>query len=115
ERAGGSVRVAETLARALLSRSVDIHAVVAYGSGGRLKEILGDNCHLVRSAGPRDLGAWVRYRNLLKKLQPDILHYVDSVGWMIFSGVGIARARVNHQHYRPNVGPGAERRFARIR
>lgn len=115
ERAGGSVRIAETLARALPGPSVDVHAIVAYGSGGRLKRILGSRCHLVRAAGPRDVGAWIRYRKLLRRLRPDIVHYVDCVGWMIVSGARIARVRVGHQHFRPSIGPTAARRYFRIR
>lgn len=115
ERAGGSVRVAEVLAHSLPARGIDLHIVVAYGEGGRLKGLLGDRCHFMRASGPRDLAAWRRYRRFIRKLAPDVVHYVDNVGWMALAGMWLPIKRINHQHFRPDVGPRGHKRFKQIR
>ena len=115
ERAGGSVRVAEVLARSLLAKGIDFQVIVAYGAGGRLERLLGEKCILLNASGPRDLLAWARYRRLIASQSPDIVHYVDNVGWMILAGAWAGAKRINHQHFRPDVGPDGHRRFRGIR
>ncbi|MGN6448915.1 MAG: glycosyltransferase [Brucella intermedia] len=115
ERAGGSVRVAEVIVRTLLRSGVDVHVAVAYGKGGRIKQLLGEKCHLLTSTGWKDPRGWLRYRRLLRKIKPDIVHYADGVGWMVVSAIGLGHRRVMHQHFRPNIGPGGDRRLRRIR
>lgn len=115
ERVGGSLRVAEILASSLLSEGVDVYVVCAYGDGGRLKAELGDRCILMNSGGRKDFRGWLGYRNFVKRLSPDIVHYVDCVGWMTLAGMGLKPKRVMHQHFRPDVGPGGHKRFRSIR
>ena len=115
ERAGGSVRVAEVLANALLKLGVDLHVVVAYGDGGRLSGMLGERCLLMHASSRNDFLAWWRYRCLLKVLNPDVVHYVDTVGWMTLAGAGSHSTRIMHQHFRPDVGPDGFKRFRGIR
>lgn len=115
ERAGGSIRVAEVLARSLPAMGMDLHIVVAYGGGGRLKNLMGEKCSLMGASGPHDLFAWARYRALIKSISPDIIHYVDNVGWMILAGSRAGPKRVNHQHFRPDVGPKGHKRFRQIK
>lgn len=115
ERVGGSLRVAEILASSLLSEGVDVYVVCAYGDSGRLKAELGDRCILMNSGGRKDFRAWLRYRNFVKRLSPDIVHYVDCVGWMTLAGIGLKPKRIVHQHSRPDVGPGGHKRFRNIR
>ncbi len=115
ERAGGSVRVAEVLANSLLRLGVDLYVIVAYGGKGRLAKTLGDRCLLMHAADKFDFHAWWRYRRLLKELNPDLVHYIDTVGWMTLAGAGLHSTRIMHQHFRPDVGPDGSKRFKAIR
>jgi glycosyltransferase involved in cell wall biosynthesis len=115
ERAGGSVRVAEVLANGLSARGVEIHVAIAYGVPGRLGAQFGAQAHFIQAARRGEIAAWWRYRKLVRKLRPDVIHYVDSVGWMVLAGAWMAPKRVMHQHFRPDVGPDGASRFAGIR
>lgn len=115
ERAGGSIRVAEVMARVLPEQGIDVNLAVAYGGGGRLSRLLGEKCHLIEASGPRDIVAWGRYRRLVNKISPDVVHYVDNVGWMIIAAACTSPRRVNYQHFRPDIGPNGRKRFLRIR
>ncbi|TLS66743.1 glycosyltransferase family 4 protein [Mariprofundus erugo] len=115
ERAGGSVRVAEVLIRSMRKSGVDVHLAVAYGGGGRLQRLVGNNCHFLHASGPRDIPAWFAYRSLVRIINPDIIHYIDDVAWMILGGIGITRKRIMHQHFRPNIGVDGDKRLKRIR
>jgi len=109
ERSGGSFRVAEVAIRSLLRQGVDVHAVIGYGSGGRIKQLLHENCHLINAHSWKDLGGWVRMRNLVKRLAPDAIHFASASNWMIASTLGLKPVRIMHQHFRPNIGPGARK------
>ncbi|WP_374555882.1 glycosyltransferase family 4 protein [Thermomonas sp.] len=115
ELSGGSVRVAETIAATLPALGFEVHALVAYGGAGRLGRILGDRCRYVRSSGPRDVYGWVRFIRMCREIKPDIVHFVDSVAWMIVLSVLIRARKVSHQHFRPDVGSDGVRRLPRIR
>ncbi len=103
QKSGGSFRVAEVAVEAMLSLGMDVHVAVAYGEGGRIKQILGARCHLIGAGSKSDFWGWRRYRSLMRALEPDITHYVDAVGWMILAATGLHRRRIMHQHLRPNV------------
>lgn len=115
ELSGGSVRVAEIIAATLPALGFEVHALVAYGGAGRLGRILGDRCRYVRSSGPHDVSGWVRFIRMCREIKPDIVHFVDSVGWMIVLSAFIRARVVSHQHFRPDVGPDGVRRLPRIR
>lgn len=115
ERSGGSIRVAEVLARSLPRLGVDLNVAVAYGEGGRLKRLLGDKCFLMNAKNSSDLKAWFRYRRFIKNLAPDIVHYVDNAAWMVLASLGAHSKRIMHQHFRPDVGPLGHKRFRSIR
>ncbi len=115
ERSGGSVRVAEVLINGLLQTGVDVHVAVAYGPPGRLGAQFGERVNFIMSSRRADFSAWLRYRLSVRKLKPDVIHYVDNVGWMVLAGIGTRPKRVMHQHFRPDVGPDGARRFAAIR
>lgn len=115
ESSGGSFRVAEVLVRSLLKQSIDVYVAVAYGDGARLQDFLGERCHLLGAAGRKDIRAWIRYRRLVSKLKPQIIHYVDGCAWMIAAAMGLGPKRIMHQHCRPDIGPNGQRRLGRIR
>lgn len=115
EISGGSVRVAEIIVRAMLKFSVDVNVAVAYGENGRLAALIGGKIYFARSSGPISFINWVTYRKFIRDLKPDVIHYVDSVGWMVLAGYGLPAKRVMHQHIRPNMGPNGHKRLLRIR
>lgn len=48
-------------------------------------------------------------------MRPDVIHFVDSVAWMILLSALIRTHVVTHQHFRPDVGSDGARRIPRIR
>lgn len=104
EASGGSVRVAEVIAVALLRKGVDVQVVVAYGGEGRLAAAIGERCHFMRADGATDLPSWIAYRRLTSALMPDVIHYVDNVAWMMVAAFGLGISRVCHLHFRPDAG-----------
>lgn len=111
EKSGGSVRVGEVLIRSLAGQQVDLHVVSAYGGAGRIAALVGGKFHFMRARNRRDLNGWLCYRRLLSRLKPDVVHYMDPVGWMVVAGFGLTRKRVMHQHWRPGIGVSASRLF----
>lgn len=115
ERSGGSFRVAEVAIRSLLNVGVDVHAVVGGGSGGRMKRLLGDKCHLINSTSWKDPRGWLRFRRVVKKLSPDVIHFASASNWMIASSIGLNSARIMHQHFRPNIEPNGAKHIRQIK
>ncbi|GLK72515.1 glycosyltransferase family 4 protein [Ancylobacter dichloromethanicus] len=110
ERSGGSVRVAETLVRSLRMKDVSFDVVAAYGGAGRIAQLVGRRFHALGAKNRHDIGGWLRYRRLLRRLRPDIVHYIEPVVWMNAASIGMSSKRVLHQHSRPlfdvpNVSP----------
>lgn len=115
ERVGGSLRVAEIIASSLIAAGVDVNVACAYGNPGRVKENLGDRCFFMNSTGRGDFKAWFRYRKFVRKLSPDIIHYVDCVGWMTLAGIFLKSKRIMHQHSRPDFGENGRKKLKYIR
>ncbi|MDM7853282.1 glycosyltransferase family 4 protein [Pseudochrobactrum kiredjianiae] len=115
ERSGGSFRVAEVAIRSLLRLGVNVHAVIGYGPGGRIKRLLGEKCHLIDSSSWKDIGGWLRFRRLLKTLAPDIIHFASASNWMIASSIGLKSVRIMHQHFRPNIEPNGAKHIRNIK
>ncbi|MFC3205353.1 glycosyltransferase family 4 protein [Aquamicrobium soli] len=116
ERSGGSFRVAEVAIRSLLRLGIEVNAIIGYGQGGRIKRLLGKNCHLVNAKSWKDLQGWIRMRRLVKQLAPDVIHFASSSNWMAACTFGLPPLRIMHQHFRPNIGPNAIKhiRYARL-
>lgn len=114
ELAGGSVRVAEIIASTLPALGFDVYALVAYGGEGRVGRILGGRCLYVNSSGPRDVFGWFRFVRMFCRVGPDVIHFVDGVGWMILLSAFSRARKLFHQHFRPDVGPDGLRRIPRI-
>lgn len=95
-RSGGSVRVGQTLARGLLRSDVQVELCFAYGMAGPIGADA--PCHYIGSGGPQDARGWLRFRRLVDRLKPDIVHFVDPVLWMMLSLVGSRPAVVTHLH-----------------
>src|SRR5271170_7259306 len=62
---GGSLRVVETLAKALDPRRVEAHIVFTYGGPGPVARRASVPCHFLNSRGPHDVAGWWRARRLI--------------------------------------------------
>jgi glycosyltransferase involved in cell wall biosynthesis len=95
---GGSLRVGQLIGNHLDTTRVDPHFVFAYGGPGPVTASSRIPVHFVRSAGPRDLGGWLRIRRLIHLLEPDIIHFVNPVFWISLALWDWPGPRVMHQH-----------------
>src|SRR5690606_2966347 len=109
ESSGGSFRVAEVAIRSLMKRGIDVYAFIGYGSAGRVKRLLGEKCYLIGAASWKDASGWLRTRQLLKRISPDVIHFASASNWMMVCTLGLKPARIMHQHFRPNIGPNSKR------
>jgi glycosyltransferase involved in cell wall biosynthesis len=115
EQSGGSFRMAEVAIRALVRQGLDVHAVIGYGPGRRIKRLLDSNCHLINSNSWGDLRGWMRLRMLLTTLAPDVIHFASASNWMVAATLGMKPARIMHQHFRPSIGPNAYKHIRGIK
>lgn len=98
--AGGSLRVGETVAHHLDPERVSAEFVFAYGGPGPVAKRAKVPCHFIRAQGPKDFAAWRRARRLLSQLQPDIIHFQESVVWMRTALMGTPGKKIVHIHGR---------------
>lgn len=115
ELSGGSFRVAEVAIKSMVARGAEVHVAVAYGGGGRLAKMPDVRYHLIAAKTRNDLHGWQRYRSLVKQISPDVIHYVECVGWMVLAAAGLSAKRVMHTHYRPDIGSHPKRHITFIR
>lgn len=101
---GGSLRVGQLIGNHLDATRVDAHFVFAYGGPGPVTASSRIPVHFVQSAGPKDLGGWMRVRQLIRELKPDVIHYINPVFWVNLALWDWHGPRVMHQH-----GPVPER------
>lgn len=101
---GGGIRVAEVLADFLHEFGVEPHLVFAYGNRGPIATRTVARCHFVGASGSRDFTAWRRARSLLRAIDADVIHFVDSVVWLSVATEGLRAKRVVHLHGRPIPG-----------
>src|SRR5579863_7342471 len=57
---GGSLRVVETLTKALDPRRIEAHIIFTYGGPGPIARRAIAPCHFLNSRGPHDLTGWLR-------------------------------------------------------
>lgn len=95
---GGSLRVGETLANHLDPSKVDAHLIFAYGGPGPVARHARVPCHFLGAKGPKDFPAWIRARHFFRKLEPDLLHFMDGVIWLRCALVGKRYVRLMHVH-----------------
>jgi glycosyltransferase involved in cell wall biosynthesis len=100
-RMGGSLRVAETLARHLPGKGVECRLVFAYGGAGPVTGRSAAPVHFLGAGSARDAGAWVRARRWFREARFDILHFVDPVQWLYLATLGLPVRRLEHFHGRP--------------
>ncbi len=97
---GGSLRVGETIANHIDPRRIAAEMVFAYGAAGPVAQHAKVPCHFLNSEGPRDVRAWGRARALFSKLQPDIVHFQDSVVWLRTALARTHYQKITHVHAR---------------
>jgi glycosyltransferase involved in cell wall biosynthesis len=99
--AGGSLRVAETLAQFLPRDEVEAHLVFAYGAPGAVAERVGVPVHAIRASSSRDPRAWHRTRGWFRRMHFDVIHFVELVHWIALATYQLPAKRVLHFHGRP--------------
>lgn len=100
-RAGGSLRVGESIAGHLLPADFDARLVFAYGGLGAVGKEMPEKCHYLRASGPGDASAWPRSRRWFKEFSPDIVHFLDPVYWLRLALLGLRSKKVVHVHGKP--------------
>lgn len=100
-RAGGSLRVGETIASHLSPGVFDVRLVFAYGGPGPVGSRLAARCHYLRATGPADPDGWMRSRRWLRDFAPDILHFLDPVYWFRLGSLGLNAKTAVHVHGKP--------------
>src|SRR3954466_393079 len=95
---GGSLRVAELLARSLDPALVEAHIVFMYDGPGPVAECGAVQCHYVGSKGPKDWRGWRRARALFRELKPEIVHFHQPIYWLHGALAGCGYKKVQHLH-----------------
>src|ERR1700686_2885651 len=86
---GGSLRVGEAIANSLDAGRVDARVVFAYGDAGVMTARAKVPVHHIGARSSKDLPGWIRARNLLKKIKPHVIHFVDPVNWIALATLGV--------------------------
>lgn len=95
---GGSLRVLETLARALDATRVQAHIVFTYGGPGPVSSNATVPVHFLEAKGPHDVAAWMRARRVMEQIDPDILHFHVPAFWLHAALMGLGYVKVAHFH-----------------
>ncbi len=113
--AGGSLRVGETLANNLDPAKVEAHLLFAYGKPGPVAQHARTPSHFLDARSRFDGGAWLRARALIRKLDPDIVHFMDPVAWLGCAMQGTGRLKLLHLHgrFQPSYMSRSKRLVAR--
>jgi len=97
-RSGGSLRVGETICRAVDPTRYEMHMCFAYRGPGPIADRATWPCHYLGLGSSRDVAHWGRIRRLILQQRFDILHYQDGLLWSQFATVGLSPRRVMHVH-----------------
>ncbi|MBI5510241.1 MAG: glycosyltransferase family 4 protein [Deltaproteobacteria bacterium] len=99
--AGGSLRVAENLANGFDPSEVAAHLVFARGTPGPVSARARVPTHALATRGRADVIGWDRFRRLLVRIKPDVVHFVDTPLWMLGVVKALGLKCVVHVHGRP--------------
>jgi glycosyltransferase involved in cell wall biosynthesis len=97
-RAGGSLRVAESLASSLRQVGVETRVAFGYGGEGPVGRARQVPCDYLGLSGSRDLTHWPRFRALVRSIRPEIVHFIDPSIWMHAMAFGGSFRKVLHVH-----------------
>lgn len=98
---GGSLRVGQHIANHVDPKAVEAHLVFAYKGPGPVAEVSEVPCHFPQVRGRYDVSGWMRVRNLIRKINPDVLHFQDPLTTLRFFLAGVGATRLTHCHGRP--------------
>lgn len=88
-RAGGSIRVAQHLAKGLVQKKIDVKILFAYGEAGVLSKLNICETHYLGLGRSKQFLLWGRFKRFVKNHRPDIIHFVQCPLWcLLFSKVG---------------------------
>lgn len=96
--AGGSLRVAQTLATGLRELGVDAHLAFAYGDQGPVAALGTVPCHYLGVRGSSDVQRWGRFDAACRSLDPHIVHFIDPSIWMHAVALPRSFRKVLHVH-----------------
>ncbi|HMO35219.1 MAG TPA: glycosyltransferase, partial [Gemmatales bacterium] len=100
---GGSLRVAQLLSEHLPRDLVDAHLVFAYGEPGSVSRHSTRSVHHLKFQSSRDWRRFPEARSWLRKQNFDILHFIDSIHWLIALSLGLKTKRILHFHGTPDL------------
>ncbi|MFT3879131.1 MAG: glycosyltransferase family 4 protein [Gemmatales bacterium] len=95
---GGALRVAQAIAQYLPTDQIETHLVFAYGGPGAIAGSVTCPTHFLQAASSRDWQCWKKTRQWFRTMRFDVLHFIDSVNWVLFATLGIRSKRILHFH-----------------
>lgn len=98
--AGGSLRVGEALARNLDRSRIEPRLIFAYGGEGAVARGFDGESAFLGASGPVDPGAWMRARSYFRRLDFDVVHFIDPVNWLRAILAGSPAKKIVHVHGR---------------
>lgn len=98
---GGSIRVGQHIANHVDPERVEAHIVFVYEGPGPVAAASDVPCHFPEVEGRYDVNGWSRVRNLIKELDPDVLHFQEPLTTLRIFLMGVPAIRLTHCHGRP--------------
>lgn len=95
---GGALRVAQCIAQCLPADQLETYLVFAYGSPGAIARSVTCNTHFLQAASARDWACWRETRKWFQEMKFDVIHFVDTVNWILLATLGLSSKRILHFH-----------------
>jgi len=102
---GGSIRVGQHIANHVDSERIEAHIVFVYEGPGPVAAASDVPCHFPRVGNRYDVRGWLRVRDLIQEMGPDVLHFQDPLTTLRVFFAGIPAVRLTHCHGRPLHSP----------
>lgn len=98
---GGSIRVGQHIANHVDPEHVEAHIVFVYEEQGPVAAASDVPCHFPRVEDRYDVRGWLQVRDLIREIDPDVLHFQDPLTTLRVFLTGIPAVRLTHCHGRP--------------
>jgi len=95
---GGALRVAQCIAQCLPADQLEVHLVFAYGNPGAIARSVTCSTHFLQAASAKDWASWKKTRKWFQEMKFDVIHFVDSVNWVLLATLGLPSKRILHFH-----------------
>ncbi len=102
---GGSVRVGQHIANHVDHQDIETHIVFVYEGPGPVAAVSDVPCHFPRVDGRYDVGGWLQVRNLIREIDPDVLHFQDPLTTLRAFLADLPAVTLTHCHGRPLHAP----------